>query len=407
MPVISGGMLVALGVGLALAAGGNYETVSGVYRLKKGKREKLYRELAKYHCQSMALGEGMTNVMSSPSPFAGSINTWATLMSLANGFDIIIATKDCDALLSGKQLSSFSMYGIPVARSAISTSKKDWAVILGPTTFAETTTPGTSTPGTPGTTIPVVQVPPGAIPPPPGTTPGSVPWTTPAIITQPGGVTIPENGIPASPDVLDANMPQSERMLTYQLLVSAGTLGGATPDALDLASRGMQLKEYPIAMQYCIARARYLRKQVAVPPPKPPSPYPPGTTTPGTTTPGTTPQKASFVIREGHIPWKVAQHYTGDANRWKELPSVNPGMVTKTVNGVTQLVPWYGGLTVYLPASWDASRGEPPALGSPPPKTTGATGTGQGTGGNIGEDGYTGPVDYEYDEDYGKGGLWA
>lgn len=61
---------------------------------------------------------------------------------------------------------------------------------------------------------------------------------------------------------------------------------------------------------------------------------------------------SEFTIRTGDIASYMAQYYTGSANRWREIPEVNPGMRTVTVGGVTQLVPWTVGETILLPLSW-------------------------------------------------------
>lgn len=79
----------------------------------------------------------------------------------------------------------------------------------------------------------------------------------------------------------------------------------------------------------------------------------------------------SWRIKSGDVPYKVAQKLTGDANRWREIPTVNPGMAVKTVNGVTQLVPWKVGNVVQLPPGWFPSAVPAPgaivsATGGPP-----------------------------------------
>lgn len=66
------------------------------------------------------------------------------------------------------------------------------------------------------------------------------------------------------------------------------------------------------------------------------------------------------LVREGDIPSYLALWYAGNAGRWTELPSVNPGMTVQKVNGVTQLVPWKVGTYVNLPPDWNVARGVPP-----------------------------------------------
>lgn len=71
-----------------------------------------------------------------------------------------------------------------------------------------------------------------------------------------------------------------------------------------------------------------------------------------------------FTVRMGDIPSRLALHYTGDGNRWRELPAVNQhrNMRIVTRSGVTNLEPWQG--EVLLPLSWEAWRKSVPPVAS-------------------------------------------
>lgn len=71
-----------------------------------------------------------------------------------------------------------------------------------------------------------------------------------------------------------------------------------------------------------------------------------------------------FTVRMGDIPTRLATYYTGDGNRWRELPAANThrNMRIVTKGGVTQLDPWQG--EVLLPLSWEAWRKPIPPVAS-------------------------------------------
>lgn len=84
----------------------------------------------------------------------------------------------------------------------------------------------------------------------------------------------------------------------------------------------------------------------------------------------------TYTIREGDNASYLAKHYTGDAGRWRELLTVNPGLVAynepldivDAKEGkpivVTKIRPWLKGQVVQVPAGWDLSKGPPPQLSS-------------------------------------------
>jgi len=71
-------------------------------------------------------------------------------------------------------------------------------------------------------------------------------------------------------------------------------------------------------------------------------------------------------LLSGYYPSYVAQWYTGDGSRWKELLSSNAGWSTyKDAKGYTQIKPWRVGQDIQLPRTWEAGKGPPPGLGLP------------------------------------------
>jgi nucleoid-associated protein YgaU len=75
---------------------------------------------------------------------------------------------------------------------------------------------------------------------------------------------------------------------------------------------------------------------------------------------------AMHTIKSGDVPYGLAQRYTGDPNRWRELGSANPDLgPLKTVPSPTTGVPttnyagWRVGKTIALPAGWGAAAAPP------------------------------------------------
>lgn len=61
-----------------------------------------------------------------------------------------------------------------------------------------------------------------------------------------------------------------------------------------------------------------------------------------------------FQIRYGDIPFRLAQYYTGDGARFKELGPLNPQIgQLRTVNGVTNYEGWRPGLNILIPSAWN------------------------------------------------------
>lgn len=63
---------------------------------------------------------------------------------------------------------------------------------------------------------------------------------------------------------------------------------------------------------------------------------------------------SDFTIRAGDTGSYIAKYYTGNANRWRELPAVNPGMRVVKGPKFEYLVPWKVGETILLPTDWKA-----------------------------------------------------
>jgi nucleoid-associated protein YgaU len=57
-------------------------------------------------------------------------------------------------------------------------------------------------------------------------------------------------------------------------------------------------------------------------------------------------------LKSGDTGWAISKKLTGDGNRWKEIPGVNPGMKVTGSGTNQQLSPWKVGQLVSLPAGW-------------------------------------------------------
>lgn len=75
-----------------------------------------------------------------------------------------------------------------------------------------------------------------------------------------------------------------------------------------------------------------------------------------------------FTIRSGDLPYKLAQYYTGDSQKFREIPPLNQDVGMRVVhkNGGTFLEPWRG--TIKLPLSWKVwSKPLPPTASGQAP----------------------------------------
>lgn len=106
--------------------------------------------------------------------------------------------------------------------------------------------------------------------------------------------------------------------------------------------------------------------QQAAPPPAPPPFSPPAPTAPFSPPPGATVYKNPsdglwrHVIRQGDIATQLAQSYTGDFSRWKELGPPNQLTLVYQDSQPYGFNPWRLGQVLILPQGWDASKGAAP-----------------------------------------------
>jgi hypothetical protein len=114
----------------------------------------------------------------------------------------------------------------------------------------------------------------------------------------------------------------------------------ADPNQLDAAGAFASASGWPLLADAYHKRATELRGKG-----QPPIPGIPPGSLPGT----------PHVIREGDIPYLLAQYYVGEGMRWKEIVATTPGMkIITDEQGKTMPSPWTVGHTIYFPLSWQA-----------------------------------------------------
>ncbi len=184
-------------------------------------------------------------------------------------------------------------------------------------------------PGMPGV-IPAAWPPSQAGPVPPGVPPGVPP-------IPPGAPPVPPGAPPAGMVPLDGNMPPELRAEIEASLKNAKS----SPAALDMLASQLEGR-YPQSAEALRRRATELRDLQRIASHKR----------------GGTP----FRIRLGDIPSKLAEHYVGDASRWREIIGANEHLSMRTVTkgGSTQLEPWRG--EILLPLAWEAWSKPLPAV---------------------------------------------
>ena len=87
---------------------------------------------------------------------------------------------------------------------------------------------------------------------------------------------------------------------------------------------------------------------------------------------GGTPSDAIFLkVQEGHMPFYVAEYYTGQGARFKEFEPLNPHLLPfKKTNGIWGYAGWVPGATVQIPPLWSPNlKPVPPPLQKSPPLT--------------------------------------
>lgn len=229
--------------------------------------------------------------------------------------------------VSGRQV----LIGQPKARSlAAAAYRFPYALLLDKALSSSQAVPGAPA-YTPGPGAPAVPPAPsgGASSPAPYVPGPSAPTPPPPL---PGVDEMP--GTYAYSGDWDANIPPDVRREVEGMLADEQM----QPDALDQAARAMD-QSYPKAAAKLRARAAELRTKREL----------------EAARRGGSPH----TIRAGDTGSYLAKYYTGDGNRWRELPSANPGMRIVTKNGVSQLEPWSG--EILLPLGWRAwTKPEPP-----------------------------------------------
>lgn len=178
--------------------------------------------------------------------------------------------------------------------------------------------------------------------------------TAQAVTTTPGNPTSP----------YDYNLPPE----LARKVASALADKNATPESLESMADTLESGGYPIAAKALRDRAAAIRMKQEL----------------DDKEAGGTP----FVIRTGDLPYRLSQYYTGDANRWREILSVN-SQLGMHVTSKGWVEPWIVGSTILMPLSWNI-RSKPlpaPATGTvkpekgtdKPPKTDKVDTTGKPT----------------------------
>lgn len=73
-----------------------------------------------------------------------------------------------------------------------------------------------------------------------------------------------------------------------------------------------------------------------------------------------------YVLRANDLASELAQWFTGNGNRWRELTTTNPKLqIQRAPRGdgtfIEYLIPWVAGQQIILPVGWNAEKGPPPA----------------------------------------------
>lgn len=175
----------------------------------------------------------------------------------------------------------------------------------------------------------------------------SAPWGQPPLgipSDKPPGLPPGPPGPPQPPPGVedghcDANMPKPLCAEVDKLIANKSL----SPDALDKAADLFGKSGYPVAAKRLRGEADVRRNQERL----------------KHIQRGGSP----FTIRPNDIPHKLAEYYTKDGTRWRELINANKArnMRTVQVNGVTQLRPWHG--EILLPLDWEAwTKPLPPVI---------------------------------------------
>lgn len=278
-----------------------------------------------------------------PAPGARSAAAWAAAEA-AMGRYVLIRSADYPA-----ELRSVLPGNFPNERDALAPGGA-WGVLLEPGAVPPLPAP---VPGIPGLTLPPAGVPAAPPAPPPGGGIPGLPGVLQGLPGLPSGLpAIP--GLPTAPPLGSlggpaaelpglADVPESQRAAVVALVSDPGS----SPEQLEtmagvIATRAPKAAE---ALRALAASRRAARIAQAVADGK------------------------TYTIRSGSWPAGVAQYYTGDGGRYRELVALPENKLSH--GGPTGVQGWTPGKVLVLPAAWPKK---------PEPTTAGQL-TGEGGGG--------------------------
>lgn len=181
-----------------------------------------------------------------------------------------------------------------------------------------------------------------------------------ALLAFAGGAAASSSGAlgPAGDECIDDHMPPDMKQQVKELLANKKI----TPADLELAGNAAEANGFPKAAKCLRKRAKDKRAAAEA----------------EVINKGGMPH----IIRYGDIPSIMANYYTGDPLRFKELGPLNPQIgPLKTVNGVTNYQNWRPGLEILIPKSWN-----PLDKPVPPPASGGGGGGGAKPSGPLNPD---------------------
>ena len=183
--------------------------------------------------------------------------------------------------------------------------------------------------------------------------------TVPGIPGFPGG--LPPGGVTDVPCVLDGHMPAAAQDQVRALLASPQ----ATPQILIGAAQIAAVNGFPLAAACLNAEATRRSAGIPISPLPGFDPLNPATWPQILGPTGPLSGAMEFTVRTGDRPVGLAQYYTGDGGRFRELEADNPQMGTITPGGVgvRPYTNWVPGLVIMLPASWFPTAKPIPPIG--------------------------------------------
>ncbi len=185
--------------------------------------------------------------------------------------------------------------------------------------------------------------------PTPTPTPVPTPTPTPTVYMPPEVPTIVPTPFPAITPIPVSTQPPKPRppMPVPTVIPSPGTMTQPRP---------------PIAVPTAVPTP------VSFPQPRPPMPVPTVLPTPIPTvapTPTVAPSLRTYRVKSGDTGEKIAQAFTGEKSRWRELAKANPKIMSARADEVPKYgFPIYAGDLINLPASWEGIS--PPTIVAPP-----------------------------------------